>query len=400
MNLIKVITAIIVIVFSGCTTKQATNAQLSMQASEADSYYAKAFTLINDSRDKEAFKFAERAAILGHAQAQYLVGYMLHKGTTGVISISKARDWYEKAAAQGVKEAQFNLGVLADKQSAIPRHFATATERHKREAREKAEEVNTVFIGHLLGYAELPLIQPASCFEPNVICMNHYVTYKVKVKEVIAGETLSGTIFATRLQHGPHFYSENDLSLFVVTKIKKEEDIKLLKAGYFLREHVPPSNNYCLRESLDNYITELKESVYPGCMPVNLFYEGIKQQFLEDVANKVESSLEKRNLLISVDQGVSVKGKFVSDEQGSENCPDYYNLDKYKDDPLCHSATAQFEVSQFIVKKGFGDLVNTLLKDELADTKLNLQSVEMKVVIREASDSTIVEWYYLVKRNK
>jgi len=398
MRLVRLITMLTLIVISGCTTKQTSPPHLPKTSSEAELYYIKAFTLINESKDKEAIEWAERAAKLGHGQAQYLVGYMLHEGTAGVIHTFKAKEWYKKAADQGIKEAQFNLGVLAEDQPKIPRHFSEAHKRHKREAKEKSEEVNTIFIGQHMGYVDLPLIQPSSCFEPNTICMNHYVTYKIKVNEVIAGESLSGVVFASRLQHGHHVYSESNLSLFVVTKIKKKEDTNLLKADYFLRKHTPSSNRYCLSESLDIYIPELKEFVYPGCMDVDLFYGDIKKQFLEDVADKVEKSLKEQNLLISVDEGTSINGKFISSELEDDDCPEYYNRDKYAKDPRCNSDEEEFDVSQFIVKKGFGDLVKQKLKEELANTKINFQSVEMKAVIRETSENTLVEWHYLVKR--
>ena len=60
----------------------------------------------------KARQWYEKAAAQGYAEAQYNLGVMYNNGKGVRQDYVKARKWYEKAAAQGVAEAQFNLGIL------------------------------------------------------------------------------------------------------------------------------------------------------------------------------------------------------------------------------------------------------------------------------------------------
>jgi hypothetical protein len=46
------------------------------------------------------------------AEAQYNLGVLYETGQCVPQDYTKARQWYEKAAAQGHEEAQYNLGVM------------------------------------------------------------------------------------------------------------------------------------------------------------------------------------------------------------------------------------------------------------------------------------------------
>ncbi len=54
----------------------------------------------------------EKAAAQGVAEAQHNLGILYDNGWGVRQDYARARAWYEKAAAQGVAEAQYNLGVL------------------------------------------------------------------------------------------------------------------------------------------------------------------------------------------------------------------------------------------------------------------------------------------------
>lgn len=60
----------------------------------------------------EAFRWFERAAGRGYADAQYHLGFMYHHGRGVRRSQTEALKWYRAAAAQGQPAAQYNLGKM------------------------------------------------------------------------------------------------------------------------------------------------------------------------------------------------------------------------------------------------------------------------------------------------
>ena len=62
--------------------------------------------------DRRAIEYYTLAANQGHPLAQHALGNMYAKGTGIETSYSKAREWWTKAAAQGMKEAIDGLKQL------------------------------------------------------------------------------------------------------------------------------------------------------------------------------------------------------------------------------------------------------------------------------------------------
>ncbi len=60
----------------------------------------------------EARRWYEKAAAQGNAEAQYNLGMMYEQGKGVRQDYAEARRLYEKSSAQGMAEAQFNLGVM------------------------------------------------------------------------------------------------------------------------------------------------------------------------------------------------------------------------------------------------------------------------------------------------
>jgi hypothetical protein len=63
---------------------------------------------------KKAREYYEKAANQGLAAAQFNLGYMYEMGWGVPINFTQARKYYEKAANQGLKEAQGALKRLKD----------------------------------------------------------------------------------------------------------------------------------------------------------------------------------------------------------------------------------------------------------------------------------------------
>jgi TPR repeat protein len=53
------------------------------------------------------------AAMLGHGQAQLMLGRYLRSGVAGDPNPQEAREWLERAVAQGVADAQHDLAELS-----------------------------------------------------------------------------------------------------------------------------------------------------------------------------------------------------------------------------------------------------------------------------------------------
>lgn len=62
--------------------------------------------------DKKAFDLVMEGAQAGDGYAQLEIGFAYAKGFCVKQDNQIAAEWYEKAAAQGVLNAQFNLGCL------------------------------------------------------------------------------------------------------------------------------------------------------------------------------------------------------------------------------------------------------------------------------------------------
>ena len=82
----------------------------------------------------EASTWYRKAAEQGHVEAQYMLGWMNHRGFMDNASPSDltARDfvaavaWYRKAAEQGYVEAQYNLGRMYHQGRGVPQDFVAA----------------------------------------------------------------------------------------------------------------------------------------------------------------------------------------------------------------------------------------------------------------------------------
>jgi TPR repeat protein len=74
----------------------------------------------------QAKQWYEKAAAQGLTGPQYSLGRLFYYGYGVPQDYGKARHWWEKAAAQGHASSQYNLGVLYDKGHGVPQDFVQA----------------------------------------------------------------------------------------------------------------------------------------------------------------------------------------------------------------------------------------------------------------------------------
>ena len=63
---------------------------------------------------RQAAKWFEKSAVLGHARAQTNIAYMYETGQGVALDAKLALYWYSQAAAQGEAVAQYNLGAMIE----------------------------------------------------------------------------------------------------------------------------------------------------------------------------------------------------------------------------------------------------------------------------------------------
>ena len=82
----------------------------------------------------EAAMWYRRAADQGLKEAQFNLGVMYDNGEGVVRDRTGAAEWYRKAADQGLKEARFNLGVMYDTGEGVVQNCAEAAKWYRKAA--------------------------------------------------------------------------------------------------------------------------------------------------------------------------------------------------------------------------------------------------------------------------
>ena len=75
-------------------------------------YFEKACKLSKRGNLQKAAQLYEKAAQLGHAEAQNCIGRMIYEGNGVSKDIATALTWFTKSAEQGFVKAQYNLGIM------------------------------------------------------------------------------------------------------------------------------------------------------------------------------------------------------------------------------------------------------------------------------------------------
>ena len=83
---------------------------------------------IQQGNYEHAVQLLQLWAKRGDARAQSSLGVMYHDGRGVAQSYAKAREWWEKAAAQGFVEAQTNFGVMYYRGLGVAQDYVKARE--------------------------------------------------------------------------------------------------------------------------------------------------------------------------------------------------------------------------------------------------------------------------------
>lgn len=88
----------------------------------------------SEAEAAQVLKSARPLAENGNANAQYNMGVLYDEGYGVEQDYAKARDWYEKAAAQNYSKAEHNLGIMYQEGHGVDKDSAKAAEWFKRAA--------------------------------------------------------------------------------------------------------------------------------------------------------------------------------------------------------------------------------------------------------------------------
>ncbi|MGG4603986.1 tetratricopeptide repeat protein [Paenalcaligenes sp. Me131] len=82
--------------------------------------------------DQDLFKTIQREAEQSNPHAQYYLGLLYY----WMNYYGKAHEWFEKAAEQGLAQAQFSLGVMYDQGRGVPQNDVKAFEWYEKSAQQ------------------------------------------------------------------------------------------------------------------------------------------------------------------------------------------------------------------------------------------------------------------------
>jgi hypothetical protein len=99
---------------------------VSVASAGASADFSKGYAAFAAGDVAQAAKWLRKAAVQGHAIAQYNLGWMYGNGQGFTQDYAHAVKWYRKAADQGVAAAQYNLGVMYDKGQGVIQDNITA----------------------------------------------------------------------------------------------------------------------------------------------------------------------------------------------------------------------------------------------------------------------------------
>ena len=94
----------------------------------------------------KAFGLHHQAAAQDHAESQFALGVMFHKGEVGNPDFQKAFQWYQKAAEQGYAPAQNNLALMYLEGKGVP-HNPEKTLRLAFEAAQQGSAITQDLLG-------------------------------------------------------------------------------------------------------------------------------------------------------------------------------------------------------------------------------------------------------------
>ena len=102
----------------------------------------------------KAFEYYQKAASQGMADAQYNLGYLYENGLGVKQDYTKAREWFEKSAAQGKAYAQTSLGNIYYNGLEVEQDYAKALEYYQKAAAQ-GDVVAEFNIGYMYQYGHV-----------------------------------------------------------------------------------------------------------------------------------------------------------------------------------------------------------------------------------------------------
>jgi hypothetical protein len=293
------------------------------------------------------------------------------------------------------------LSISCANRRAINQHIKDKSLLKKVELAVNDENISkkyTIILGYLEEQTYVPNILPSKCFEENIICLDVFFLNKIKIKEVISGDLISGEILAARQQHGELYFRGTDLSIFVLEKITNENTSKLLKTNYMLEELIKPEVNYCINKDLKEQLSVLNEYI-ENCINQKYMAGSIKENEIQRISDEVEKRLAEDKILIKTDYEYSDGEIIIYEEDEDEvldECLDEKDLDVIENNPKCGLDNLTHDVILYFLKKGTAESTKQLIMDLVNQSDLNLKDVQMNFISKEKTDMSILEWHYRV----
>ena len=96
---------------------------------------------------------------------------------------------------------------------------------------------------------------------PQTLCPNYWHKYKIIVKESLKGEVVQGSLVGVKKQHDQFEMEPDELSIFILKKIKDKKLRKHLESEYLVVDFSRPKVIYCFNLEVKALGIELSDSI-------------------------------------------------------------------------------------------------------------------------------------------
>ena len=258
-----------------------------------------------------------------------------------------------------------------------------------------AEGEYLIVKGNILNQVSVPEAQRVICNDKNIICMNSYYRYTIKVLESLTEQSPT-IIQAANYQHRPHYYRGSDDYIFVLEPVAEDAYQRVLGADYMIIEQRVQKSEFCFEQGLKPYIgsnIEYSEELKGKCVDADKAFSGMREQLMLDMRAAIWNELESKKYYIDgYHVGIDNNGKlYFPDDKEPEVCSedklDTYDLDIWEE---CSPLSDDIEIVEFVLNKGAAPEVMQMIQGKVNELPVSGVISELSLTSKPKHD--VVRW--------
>lgn len=262
-----------------------------------------------------------------------------------------------------------------------------------------AEEKYLIVKGNILNQVSVPEAQRVICNDKNIICMNSYYRYTIKVLESLTDQSPK-IIQAANYHHGPLYYRGSDDYIFVLEPIAEDAYQRVLGADYMIIEQRVQKSEFCFEQGLKAYIgsnIEYSEELKEKCIDADTAFSGMRERLMLDMRLAIWEELESQSYYIDGYMvGMDNNGTlyFPNDEEPeicSDDELDTYNIDIWEE---CSPWNDEIYIVEFVLNKGAAPQVMQMIQGKVNELPVSGVTSELSLTSKPKHD--VVRWTFEV----